>query len=109
MNCNKKREPVFHGSDFKLKVNITNLGDSKHLSDNDVSLTCVLMSGSSIAEYSKSQLTKLDDDTYVIPVKTVGMDKGDLFLRTTVVVPDTSFPGNSRTDIRKIDTGITII
>lgn len=97
------------GSDFRLKVNITNLGNSKHLNDQTVSLSCQLRAGNAIQTFSKSQMIDLDQDTYIIPVKTSHLDKGDLFLKTTVGIPDTDFQSSTRTEIREIDTGITII
>ena len=37
-----KREPVEKGSDFRLRVHITNLGDGIHVTDQNVGLTCTI-------------------------------------------------------------------
>ena len=84
-NCNK-RETVVKGSDFRLRVHITNIGEGIHASDQNVALTC----------------TVRVQDTSILK-------KGDVFLDTETSVPDTAFDDGTRDEIVTTDTGVTII
>lgn len=104
-----KREPVEKGSDFRLRVHITNLGDGIHVTDQNVNLTCTIKVKDTEIAYTKDQLTPLDQDNYIIPVATGTLARGDVFLKTETSVPDTAFPDGTRDEVRTTDTGVTII
>ena len=107
-NCTK-RETVVKGSDFRLRVHITNIGEGIHVSDQNVALTCIVRVGETSITKAKAQLTRLDDDTYIFPVATEGLDKGNVFLETRTSVPDIAFQDGVRDEIVTTDTGVTII
>lgn len=107
-NCNK-RETVVKGSDFRLRVHITNIGEGIHASDQNVALTCTVRVQDTSITKEKAQLTPIDDDTFIFPVATAGLKKGDVFLDTATSVPDTAFDDGTRYEIVTTDTGVTII
>lgn len=104
-----KRETVEKGSDFRLKVHITNLGTGVHVTDQNVSLTCTIQVRDTSKVYDKTELTRMDDDTYIIAVATENLAKGDVLLKTATSVPDVAFPDGSRDEVKTTDTGVTII
>lgn len=104
-----KRELVEKGSDFRLKVHVTNLGDGIHVTDQNVDLTCTIQVRDTSIVYQKNQLTQLDVDTYIIAVATGDLATGDVLLKTATSVPDIAFPDGTRDEVRTTDTGVTII
>ena len=104
-----KRELVEKGSDFRLKVHVTNLGDGIHVTDQNVDLTCTIQVRDTSIVYEKNQLTQLDVDTYIIAVATGNLAKGDVLLKTATSVPDIAFPDGTRDGVRTTGTGVTII
>lgn len=107
-NCSK-RETVVRGSDFRLRVHITNLGENIHLSDQNVSLVCTLRVRDTSLVKDKAALTPVDADTYIMAVSTADLAKGDVFLETHTGVPDIAFQDGVRDEIVNTDTGVTII
>lgn len=107
-NCSK-RETVVKGSDFRLRVHITNLGENIHLSDQNVSLVCTLRVRDTSLVKEKAELTQVDADTYIMAVSTTNLTKGDVYLETHTGVPDIAFQDGVRDEIVNTDTGVTII
>ena len=107
-NCSK-RETVVKGSDFRLRIQITNLGENVHLSDQNVSLACTLRVRDTFLVKTKAELSRVDDDTYIMAVSTDGLAKGDVYLETHTGVPDIAFQDGIRDEIVNTDTGVTII
>lgn len=135
MEHNHKRKLVPSGSDIKLAITITSLGDDRHITDPDVDLEVDLIVGPNVRTFRKnlkvnngpietlstgpsveapelslSDFTRLSDDTYLLAVgNTADFGKGDLFIVTRTSVPDTDFKDGRRDEIQKNDTGITFI
>lgn len=106
---NHKRSLVTKGSDIKLAITITSLGDDHKITDQDVDLTVVVTVGVHSETFAKSALSPLSDDTLILPLITSVFPKGDMMLTTTTSVPDEDFTDNSRDEVQTIDTGITLI
>lgn len=106
---NHKRALVPKGSDIKLAINITSLGDDKHITDVNVSLTVVITVGDHSETFQKSALRQLDSDTLILPLNTSVFPRGDMRIITTTSVPDEDFSDNLRNEVQENDTGITII
>lgn len=135
MEHNHKRKLVPSGSDIKLAITITSLGDGRHITDPDVGLEVDLIVGPNVrtfkkvmkakddaieaiavdpstesAELPSSDFIRLSDDTYLLAVgDTADFGKGDLFVVTRTSVPDTDFKDGRRDEIQRNDTGITFI
>lgn len=106
---NHKRALVPQGSDIKLAITVTSLGDGHKVTDADVSLTVVITVGSHSETFQKSALKQLSDDTLVLPLATAVFPKGDMFITTTTSIPDEDFADNTRNEVQTNDTGVTII
>ena len=107
-NCSK-RETVVKGSDFRLRIHITNLGENIHLSDQNVSLVCTLHVKDTTLSKQKPDLIPVDQDTYIMAVSTADLAKGDVILETHTGVPDIAFQDGVRDEIVETDTGVTIV
>lgn len=106
---NHKRALVPKGSDIKLAINITSLGDNVHITDTGVSLTAVITVGDHSETFTKSDMRQLDTDTLILPLDTSVFPRGDMYITTTTSVPDEDFTDDTRNEIQTNDTGITII
>lgn len=104
-----KREQIPFGSDFRIRINITNLGENTRLGSDNVGLTATFRVAGAELVFDKSQLTKIDDDTYVAPIHSAALARGDLMLETHTTVPDAAFPDGIRDELGRTDTNVTII
>ena len=106
-DCKRTTIPI--GSDFRVKIQITNLGENTHLSDNTVTLVCKFRVATAEIELAKSDLTQLDQDTYVAAIDSSELARGDLYLETHTGVPDSAFDDGVRNEIVLTYTLITIV
>ena len=106
---NHKRALVTKGSDIKIAITVTSLGDGVKISDSGVDLQVKISVLNHDEYFQKSALTPLTDDTYILPLNTSIYPRGDMFITTQIIVPDTDFPGGTRTEVQTNDTGITLI
>lgn len=109
MDHNHKRTPVPKGSDIKLAITVTSLGDDYKLSDQEVDIEVSVTVKDYTENFVKADLRPLSDDTMVLPLSTTDFPRGDMYLTTRTSVPDTDFDDDTRDEVQTIDTGITII
>lgn len=109
MDHNHKRIPVPKGSDIKLAITVTSLGDDHKLSDQDVNIEVSVTVKDHTENFVKADLRPLSADTMVLPLSTADFPRGDMYLTTRTSVPDTDFDDDTRDEVQTIDTGVTIV
>lgn len=103
MNENK---PIV-GTEFKILVRIEPI-DGVHMED--MEFVCEFYTRLEAPQaVAKSEMIKVDADSYIALVNTEGMSPGALRNRITVDVPDRDFDDDYRREITDIPTGIKII
>lgn len=94
------------GTELKLKVNISPI-DGIPLSNCDFYCT-FFTSTSKKKEVHKSNMTKIDNDNYMVLLDTKDLGIGTVKMTIKVLVPDSDFNDGYRTEIETVNTGITI-
>lgn len=110
------------GADLKIKVSITNLAENVHMED--CPFTLDVFSGASGTSAPKSfaynpdaeedeevcsdGLKKIDADTFQIVFSTSDMERGDVYLKVSIDIPDEDFESGVRHEIQDHDLQITL-
>lgn len=111
-----KQELIPYGSDIKILVDVTNLDDGVELGDIAYSLEFTGGEKTKLFEVTVDEgeqslptgLTVVDDHRVAASIKGGVLDRGDVWLRITLEIPDESFTDGVRVEIRDIDVHITI-
>lgn len=94
------------GTELKIKINVKPI-DNIHLSD--CSFSCIFfINTSKTVVLDKSQLLKVDDDTYIALLNSEDLGVGTIKMTINIKVPDSDFSDGYRTEIETVCTGITI-
>lgn len=105
------------GNDIKVLVRLTELGEGVHLDHAAYQLKFTSGTKSKTFDVTlgddgecvyPSGVAKHDEDSVRVALPTADMDRGDLWLRATVHVPDADFSDGERTEIVEHDMGITL-
>jgi len=115
-----KQELIPFGSDIKIIVDITDLGENLTLegiayklifTSGDKSKTFeTTVAGSPAVQTLASGLTKVtgNADRVIASIPAADLDRGSLYLRAELSIPDASFTGGVRKEVVVKDTHITI-
>lgn len=119
-----KQEQIPYGSDLKILVEVTDLGEGTALAG--IPYTLEFSAGSAKKTFAVTieapdeeegteggqvlppGLKSLNDHKVVASIPAADLDRGDLWLKVTLQIPDEDFESGYRTDIREIDQHITI-
>lgn len=105
------------GNDLKFLVRLTELGEDVHLDHAAYELKFTSGTKSKAFNISLNPdgscvypagVTRHDEDSVRVAIPTAEMDRGDLWLRATVQIPDADFQDGNRTEIVVHDMGITL-
>lgn len=96
-----------------LKIAVTaDIGNDKHLSDGDVDFECTFHVEGMLSKkqtYAKSEMTYLDDDTYLAVVDSSKIGVGKYYCLLSVMIPDEDAPDNVRCEKVRFPTYINVI
>lgn len=106
---NPYKGAVPFGSQVKVLVT-AELDEGWHLSDVDFSVSIYNEDDPEKAHlFTKSNCIKVNDDNYVVLVDTTELGIGTYAGRLMVFIPDTDYPGGTRTEITHLDTDVRVI
>lgn len=94
------------GTELKINVNVKPIGNT-HLSDCDFICTFFVNSNKTVVK-KKEDMIKMDDDNYIALINSEDLGAGTIKMTIKVLVPDSAFEDNYRTEIETVSTGITI-
>ena len=101
-NTDNKVLPPSLGSDVKVAVT-ADIGSGLHLSDVDFCCTIYVEDNERLCKkYQKSELTFIDEDTYMALVKTGEIGKGQYFAKLEIDVPDEDVDGGIRKEVVRV-------
>lgn len=100
-----EHNPIYFGSDIKLKVTL----DFGEVSPDSIDWDILLSCGNKKILFNKSQLIKIDAKNYLICVKSPNTSKGNIKAVLTVHFNDSDFEDNIHTVVRPYNTSINII
>lgn len=119
-----KQEQIPYGSDLKILVEVTDLGEdivlagipyTLEFSSGEAKKTLAVTieepdeeEGTEGGQVLPDGLKSLDDSRVVASIPGADLDRGDVWLKVTLLIPDEDFESGYRTDIREIDQHITI-
>lgn len=94
------------GTELKINVNVKPIGNT-HLSGCDFICTFFVNSNKTVVK-KKEDMIKMDDDNYIALINSEDLGAGTIKMTIKVLVPDSAFEDNYRTEIETVSTGITI-
>lgn len=95
------------GIDFDLEIRLDTIGDLWNLGNTEWEVE-IFASPVKVVKFSKNQATKINENTYSLPVKTDDIGHGRYHAILSIQIPDTSFERGYRIESWKKDTGIII-
>lgn len=95
------------GQDFDLDVSMETIGGKYNLSNTDWEVE-VFVSSEKVVTYSKDQATKINDNTYSLPIQTSELGPGRYYAILSVKIPDARFESGYRLESWQKFTGVTI-
>lgn len=95
------------GQDFSLDVFMPTVGDRYNLSNTDWEVE-VFVSQEKVARYGKDQATKINDNTYSLPIETSEIGPGRYYSILSVKIPDARFKSGYRLESWQKFTGVII-
>lgn len=108
-----KQEIIPYGSGVKLLVKITNLGEEVVLSECPFSILITAGHKSITIDVEDPEdppqgVTFVDNDSFTLAFLSTPLDRGDMYMRISVSVPDNDFPEGVRPEIIDYDLNYTL-
>ena len=98
---------VFLGTELKLSISVDPIQGYK-FADYDC-VVDIYTTPAKVVSLQKSQLIKVDDNTYIACVETKQLGVGRVKCRVSAFIPDGDFTDKRRTEVCLVDTGINIV
>lgn len=99
---------VIRGTELKFNLNIQPVSEIS-MSAFDFYVAAYSRGTAQRSVVQKHDCTKVDNDNYTVPIDTASLGLGLLILDVYAFIPDQDFPDDSRTEICRIETDITLI
>ena len=97
MNNNRPIREVCFGSDVPVAFSLEGVSDDISLKDCFVRAEAYV--GPKSAKFEPSAIVQVSDKELLLPVKTSLLDRGELWIKVEVHLPDQNFGSNYRTEI----------